>query len=368
MDLYLHIGTDKTGTKTIQKFIYDNKLELASLGVAISEILHEYPIAREKIAYNFMDKKKLTGLHEKKLLEKFNIKNINEFEIYFKNFANKFYEEIDYLSTNFNKLIISTEALYNQLADKAKIQRLKDFLDKKFKKIYIICYFREQADYFSSLYQQGLKNILPSKTLPIDVDLKIKKEKKQVYNYLYRLSLWADIFGEKNLIPIVYHKNNSLNNFVRLLNLASNDIRFKNTQNLNQSELPIQSVLVYNLNIIFQNKLLPINDYNSLFKLFHTNSFFYDLKHYVYPNMDKLFLQIYEEYNNLNIKFAKKFLNIDKNPFNIKKSESTNKNDVIIDHARVFDLLIIFLKENKFNSKLFLENQNLFSEFFKKNY
>ena len=368
MDLYLHIGTDKTGTKTIQKFIYDNKLELASLGVARSEILHEFPAAREKIAYNFTDNKKLPNFYKNKFIKKINIKNINEFEIYFKNFVNKFYEEIDYLSTSFNKLIISTEALYNQFHNKEKIQRLKDFLDKKFKKIYIICYFREQADYFSSLYQQGLKNISSKKTLPIDIDLKIKKEKKEFYNYLYRLSLWADIFGEKNLIPIVYHKNNSLNNFVSLLNLASNDIRFKITQNQNESMFPIQAVLLYNLNIIFNNKLLPINDYNSLFRLFQKNSFFCDLKHYVYPNMDKLFLQIYEEYNDLNTKFAKKFLNIDKNPFNIKKSESINKNDVIIEYARVIDFLIIFLKENKFNLKLFLENQNLFSEFFKKNY
>jgi hypothetical protein len=84
MDLYLHIGTQKTGTKTIQKFIYDNKLELASLGVARSEILHEFPAAREKIAYNFTDNKKLPNFYKNKFNLKLFLENQNLFSEFFK--------------------------------------------------------------------------------------------------------------------------------------------------------------------------------------------------------------------------------------------------------------------------------------------
>lgn len=141
MTCYLHIGTMKTGTSSIQNFLYLNR-EL------LKQQNYYYPISIKNIK-RLNDHNpfahKIDGL----------LKYSDNLDYLCKNFSDLKQEIID---SNCDNIIISAENLQWLFDSKNKIFFLKHILEYLgFNKIYIIVYLRETMDLFVSMCSQAIK-------------------------------------------------------------------------------------------------------------------------------------------------------------------------------------------------------------------
>ncbi|MBZ8003085.1 hypothetical protein [Campylobacter canadensis] len=157
MKCYLHIGVQKTGTTSIQKFLTQNYEKLLQNGIL-------YPLSAGKnssqwsiaaINYNYDKHKDENDFY---LVNK-NIKNKDDFIKHTEKRKKAIYDEI--LKSNCKSVIFSSEHLTARLFYEEEIQNLKDFLSI-FDEVYVIIYIREQIKAINSAYSEAIKaaNIL----------------------------------------------------------------------------------------------------------------------------------------------------------------------------------------------------------------
>lgn len=262
MECYLHIGTAKTGTTVLQNWLYSNEKVLNQNGIYLpknigktnNRLLPEYFSSRLD---GWAKRKKIANLKEKK--------------IFFNGFLSKFENEINKASNKYHKIIISSE-LFHLRNNQNEIEQLHSFLDKNFKSIKIICYFRNQYDAILSAYSTQLKNGVKKDILDI---LKNINEESHRYNYLNLADKWANIFKNKNCYFKVYDKNLFLSNDIRLdfLNLVEPNFDIQkldfSISNDNESLKYLEMIAYLNINKkipYFKKKNSGINFKNKRFK------------------------------------------------------------------------------------------------------
>jgi hypothetical protein len=228
--LYLHIGTPKTGTTTLQNALYDNKEYLHSRGIHVaqssgiknSRLLPAY-CTKEHRFDDFFRKRGITSIQQK-----------NTFR---KDFRSHFTEEIKNLPKTITSVIISSEQLYSRTTSYDEIQNVRNFLIPFFDRIKVICYVREQTDMcvssFSTAIKSGNQNCFKAY---LD---KCHSDNKR-YNYFKVLSAWRDIFGADNLKVRIYDKqlfkqNSLVNDFFSLIDPSFNQSLLKSTERHNTS-------------------------------------------------------------------------------------------------------------------------------------
>ncbi|XAK03178.1 hypothetical protein AAID96_03550 [Campylobacter coli] len=194
MTAYVHIGTEKTGTTSIQTFLSNNRdllkkqeiIYTSSLGSNGSQWSFTF------LAYNNIrsDEYCLSG----RFYTKHN----------FKKHKNKIFLNLkkELKKTNCRKLLISSEHLSSRLQDLREIKRCKEILNiLGFKEIKILVYLREISNMVTSSYSTELKAGKPSPDL------------KSCYNFEYLgaynkiLFKWQKIFGKENLIVRLFDKD-----------------------------------------------------------------------------------------------------------------------------------------------------------------
>ena len=121
----IHIGTEKTGTSTLQLFFQKNKSNFAKNDILIPKTLGEpYQSNLSVYAANIEridDLRKNRGLINEKLINDFR----NKLE-------NSFRREVE--NQNFSKLLISSEHLHSRFDSIEEVQLVKNFLDEFVKK------------------------------------------------------------------------------------------------------------------------------------------------------------------------------------------------------------------------------------------
>ncbi|MDH3764993.1 MAG: hypothetical protein OER82_04195 [Nitrosopumilus sp.] len=220
----IHIGTDKTGTKTLQWFFARNRSNLSKNRIF-------YPKTFGKTNHFFLStalcninkissRRKEFGLTQKHLIETFRNKILDSFR-----------KEIQ--KERCTKLLISSESLYVNMNTIEEIKRLKNFLDEFVNKYKIIIYIRPQHEYqisaFSTRCLMGStdKQILPG-----------VKEIESRINYEKKIGMWALVFNDENVFPKIFARKEFLDenikkDFISFLRLNWND--FEDTENKNQS-------------------------------------------------------------------------------------------------------------------------------------
>ena len=157
MDLYLHIGTEKTGTSSVQNFFAANRELLARKGV----LYPESPGARNHIGLAAAAQD-LSGMGPlRKLL---GLKDRAEVELYRRKLAAGL--EAEYRSRAFKTVVMSGEHCSSRLVDDEEVQWLKDMLSPHFEKIKIVIYLRRQDDYLLSIYSTSVKS---GAKFPLDI-------------------------------------------------------------------------------------------------------------------------------------------------------------------------------------------------------
>lgn len=173
-NVVIHIGTPKTGTTALQRFLYLNSEKMEAAGFLYPKDLCHQEGPHYSVTWAIEDndekvKRKLVRI----------IKN-----------------------TKAHTLVISSENFsapryQSPLAVGKTIGFFKD-LGFKLKNIKVFVYLRRQDEYYESIYNERIKNH--------GVAMKIQQTVAPL-DYYYLLGLWSEKVGRRNVIPRVYEKN-----------------------------------------------------------------------------------------------------------------------------------------------------------------
>ncbi len=179
VDLTLHIGTGKTGTTTIQKFLRTNSDALGKQGIL-------YPLSAGVTRHGRF------GLYvtpEESVARDplWHDEPADTPASFHRDFRSELLAEI--ARAGLSRVLISDEGLYG--APAATLRRLRQVIDAHFGQLRLVCYLRRQDDHLASRYQQVVKmgetRRLAVRTQEMDLS--------HTYDYASRLDLWTRLVG-----------------------------------------------------------------------------------------------------------------------------------------------------------------------------
>jgi len=188
--LILHIGTEKTGTTSIQDFLSDNKDELVEQGVFIPKTPCGLSPNHRKLATACLD-----GLHRDDSFKEFNIKDFSRWK---ENTLVEIRNEL--VSSNLKVHVLSSEHFSSRLVGVASINRLYTFLKEIYSEIKVVIYFRRQDEYAVSLYSTYLKSGGDSKSILPKMPL------YERFDYYNMCKKWERVFGIGSLEVRVFDR------------------------------------------------------------------------------------------------------------------------------------------------------------------
>jgi len=193
VNLYLHIGTEKTGTTSVQKFFRTNRELLARKGILYprtpgNENHTGLTVAAQKLVRNG-PLRKLKGVNS--------VENARAFR-------SDLMEQLaaEFMAAPFATVVMSGEHLSSRLLDDREVQWLKDHLSPFFKTIRIVVYVRRQDDFLLSTYSTSIKSGSTRELAPPNERLVQFR-----YNHWELLTRWARIFGRENILCRKYEKS-----------------------------------------------------------------------------------------------------------------------------------------------------------------
>ncbi len=225
--LILHIGTEKTGTTTIQEFLHLNRNLLADKGIYFPKSIgmrNHRQLASWCLSENKIDQ----FLRMNQLIE------TKQREEWRKDLMNKFENELSSLNPQTTQVIISSEHFSSLLNQPDEMEILRHFLHKWFANIKVVLYLRRQDSLTVSTYSTVCRaGIVSGNILPNPSKL------RPFVNYQNLLNKWSSFFGEENIHPALFEKtmlynNDLLSDFIHRCGLPAN-LNFVIPENKNES-------------------------------------------------------------------------------------------------------------------------------------
>lgn len=184
-DLLLHIGTEKTGTTSIQHFMAANRSLLRKQGVL-------YP--RSPGETNHFGIPSLAQDRNKgELWKNLGIADLEDRDRYARDLAQRLTAEL--AEEPYETAIISSEHCSSRLMSDREVETLRAFLAPFFRSVRILVYLRRQDDFAVSTYSTGVKS---GRTNPLE--LPRKRRVRDRYDYWELLSRWRRAFGRENML------------------------------------------------------------------------------------------------------------------------------------------------------------------------
>ena len=180
--LYIHIGTPKTGTTAIQKYLCANRKELEKQGCQYPKFKKKYSYAQPSRNGCFIEEKSFDEDVYKECMDQI----VNAFE-------------------SFSTIILSDEGIWNSGAAKKKTwKRLVSVTEPNNIQVKIIVYLRRQDEYIFSHWSQIIKDRRLTDTFPEYCNE--ASYKKEHMDYLQMLDTIAEFVGKENIIVRPYEK------------------------------------------------------------------------------------------------------------------------------------------------------------------
>lgn len=192
----LHIGTEKTGTSSIQSFCRSNKEMLGDLGYYYPQSLGKAGHAR--LAASCLNEETFGHWHCQVANSEF-----EEPPKFRQHLETAFKEECATQAKKSHRLLISSEFLHSWLVAKEEKQRLRDFLVPYTDHIRVVVYLRRQDQLVCSLLSTRIKG---GHTSPNDVPL-LSTCPQQYYNYQVLLEGYAELFGLENITVRIFEED-----------------------------------------------------------------------------------------------------------------------------------------------------------------
>ncbi len=300
--LYIHIGTQKTGSTTIQRFLSENMRMLRKQGVLYPEFIR--PSGRN---HNRLISERSSTSHKlvKKIFDDKEIVSLKE----------KFDSEVK--ASGAERIILSSEDLFLPL-EQQQWKLLKSLCQGY--EVFIIVYFRRQDEFLISLHNQRVKDSLSIKGSFLET---LEQEqvlfKSLLDNYENVLSAWSDIAEDNHILVTAYEgdvKRDVLGHFLDSVGIEYHDEMSKPEKRKNAS-IPYTLVKLKSLmnSCMVENdpsyKELCSIDFTQLSDLLatlRTNEKRAELS----PLSPQKRLSIIKEYEEMNQRIAKRYLAKDK--------------------------------------------------------
>ena len=290
--IYIHIGTPKTGTTTLQEFFKLNKEALAKSGILYPEWGYSNRWG------NFENTEGNFGW----------IVQSNDLEIK---------ERISsVLDDSYRGILLSTEDIWGEVRDKASFLRNIQSIGEAVE-IKVIVYLRKQIDYIESQYRECIR--VATFREPIESIVDFSNEQVQFLRdnceYWSILEEMAGEIGDENIIVRPYERaqfknGNIIDDFLSILGLEYNESFQQCAKNYNP---PMSNVALEMKRIMnYSSSVLEVTDMNNIFYnilmldgVENQKEKVVNFKSLISREKRCLFMQRYEE-DNINI--AKKYL------------------------------------------------------------
>ncbi|HWY15775.1 MAG TPA: hypothetical protein VNX86_11615 [Rhizomicrobium sp.] len=183
---WLHIGTEKTGTTTIQRYLAKNRKNLKAQGFL-------YPVSPGEtnhlaLSACSIDDSRLDPVHTR-----CGIRRREDILPYRRRMmdqlANEFAEAVA------SSIIFSNEHLSTKIRTPEEIRRVKEICDEVAATTKVIVYLRNQIDFLVSRYGTAIKAGSVD-----EFSISLSPGVATFLDYSQMLSPWSEIFGRKNLI------------------------------------------------------------------------------------------------------------------------------------------------------------------------
>lgn len=240
--LYLHIGTEKTGTTTLQSFLSKNRDALYKQGII-------YPKSPGFFNHRDLATCCLDNSHIDDAILNKGLTDPAKKEKWCSELIRKFHDEMIDLPHSHDTVIISSEHFHSRLISPNEIQKLHQILNSFFDKIKIIVYLRRQDELAIGLYSTIIKfGGNPFKLFPE------KEAASSYYDYQLLLQNWSNVFGKKAIKPIIYKKNRLISgsiieDFSNQLSLDTKNLVIPENQNLTLSNDALEVLKIFNQKI-----------------------------------------------------------------------------------------------------------------------
>lgn len=188
----LHIGTEKSGSTTLQAALWENRESLLKLGFCFPQSLGQSNHTG-LAAY-------ASSLPRTEALRRSFRGADGETDVR-KRIAGLLREEMNALPSGVHTVVLSGEHCHSHLTELADVERLRDLLAEHFEDCVVTVYLRRQVDLAASLYSQQIKaggtqtSVLP-KAGP----------ENPYFNYADLLKRWGAVFGRVNIRPRIYSR------------------------------------------------------------------------------------------------------------------------------------------------------------------
>jgi hypothetical protein len=183
---FLHIGTEKTGTTTIQNFLAKNRDALLSQGIiypsAPGEQNHMALAAFCLEDSKIDDVRIVCGIRRPQALPRFRKKLLDDLDT-------------ELGAADASCIVFSNEHLSSRLKTAAEIQRVREMCDRYAGRTKVIVYLRNQVDFLISSYGT---TIMSGGTREFPFPL--GEGQLRLLDYSQMLEPWCEIFGRENII------------------------------------------------------------------------------------------------------------------------------------------------------------------------
>ncbi len=218
----IHIGTEKTGSTFLQKFVRNNADMLRDSGIATPSSTG--PLNDRELATYAM-KPHLIDDHVQEL----GIVEHSAREQWRDEFRSQFLEECQALKNDHDALLLSSEHFHSRLVAQEDVSSLFDLLSEVCNEFKVIVYLRRQdrmaASYASTYFKSGQGGGLEGFRKHLEglvVD-------GPYFDYWHLLSTWAKVFGNESIAPRLYSRaqlfhNDLLSDFAHAIELPMDSL------------------------------------------------------------------------------------------------------------------------------------------------
>ncbi|BBB27302.1 hypothetical protein [Amphritea japonica] len=333
MKCIIHIGTPKTATTLLQKWLYENKSALSNQSIALTTTFRTGN--NRFLATMFQDNidkiGRMEGFYDSRGRDQFKATLTENFKA-----------ELDDIRTNHHTVLFTSEHLYRNLTTEGELHAFKEWLLQWFNDIQVICYVREQSALIKSRYSNKMKGGF---TEDIKAFAQSFNKNDSFYNYFSTFQRWESVFSKEQLIIRVYDKSHFIESDIRLDFLFSvlpsidrSKLTF-NSNKENQSLTDRQVSFARAINRGFVQKLgyVPIRCVRSIKKHLFNLELLKPGENPPYPEQHDL----YQQMNTSNVNFFEHFFGERRNLFKAPTSSTQNVSDTTSNYSAKEVLQII---------------------------